>query len=177
MRINRAQWGAAFVACTMMIVSPVASAAPANTDRIDAATTMDVALGEGGLLVGQVMDRQGVAQADSEVVVFAGDRVVVRTTTDENGVFAAAGMRGGTYQVATRQGASSIRAWAPDTAPPSAREGSLIIVGDEVVRGQITDSPRWVWEWCKQHPWLCTIGALTAVAVPLAIAADDDTRS
>lgn len=174
MRITCIHWCAVTIACAVMMVPTPAWSQTTAVSQPDAVTTTDVALGEGGLLVGQVMDRQGVPQAGVEVAILSGDHLVVRTRTDEKGVFAAAGLRGGTYQIATPHGASSIRAWAPETAPPAAREGGLIVVGDEVIRGQLTDSPRWVWEWCKLHPWLCTIGTLTAIAVPLAILADDD---
>ena len=169
MKTNQLQWSAVVLACTSILVTPFS----ARGDQIGAEIA-DVALAEGGLLVGQVLSSEGAVQPDTEVVILHGDQSVVRTKTDANGVFAARGLRGGQYQVVTPRGAESIRAWAPNTAPPAAREGSLIILGDQVVRGQISDSPRWVWEWCKQHPWLCTIGAITAVGVPLAIASDDD---
>jgi hypothetical protein len=95
----------------------------------------DVALGEGGMLVGQVVDTAGVPQANVQLAIAQHDQVVVQTTSDENGVFAARGLRGGMYSITTEKGTTGVRAWAPNTAPPSAQPSTLIVQGDEVVRG------------------------------------------
>jgi hypothetical protein len=132
----------------------------------------DVALREGGVLVGQVVNQQGVAQANTNVSVRYANHEVVRTTTDENGVFAAKGLRGGQYQLTTDNGVSTCRLWAADTAPPSAKPAALVVAGDNVVRGQGA-ARGWV-NWMKTHPYLTAGVVATAVAVPLAIANDDD---
>lgn len=176
MQFKKIQRFAAMLSClSMMVPTAGLAAAPANLATDSLAT--DIALQQGGLLVGQVLDQQGAPQSGHGVALLQGNREVARTKTDENGVFAVAGMRGGQYQVVTDESSNSIRAWAPNTAPPTAREGSLIIVGDQVVRGNIADSPRWAIEWARQHPWLTTIGVVAAVAIPVAIAADDDDNS
>jgi len=171
MRTHRIQLFAALLSCVSLLFPHAALAGP----QANAAT--DIALQQGGLLVGQVMGRDGSARAGEQVAILFGDREIVRTTTDENGVFAVAGLRGGQYQVTTRESASLIRAWAPNTAPPSAREGSLLVVGDQVVRGQIANSPGLVLNWARSHPWLTTIVALTAIAVPIALVSGDDSSS
>ena len=90
------------------------------------------------------------------VAIRYGDREIVRTTADKDGVFAAQGLRGGQYQLVTENGQSICRFWAVDTAPPSAQQTALIISGDSIVRGQF-DLPGygpmtdWV-EWIKAHP-------------------------
>ena len=171
MRIQRIQFGAALLSCVSLLLPQAAFAGPQKN------VVTDIALQQGGLLVGQVMGRDGSVRAGEQVAILFGNREVVRTTTDENGIFAAAGLRGGQYRVASNEGASLIRAWAPNTAPPAAREGSLLVVGDQAVRGQISNSPGWVISWARNHPWLTTIAALTAVAVPIALASGDDSAS
>ncbi len=41
------------------------------------------------------------------------------------------------YRVASADGASTIRAWAPNTAPPKARGGVMVVAQDQVVRGKL----------------------------------------
>jgi hypothetical protein len=171
MRTHRIQLFAALLSCVSLLFPHAALADP----QPNIAT--DIALQQGGLLIGQVMGHDGSARTGEQVAILFGDREIVRTTTDENGVFAVAGLRGGQYQVTTREGASLIRAWAPNTAPPAAREGSLLVVGDQVVRGQIANSPGLVLNWARSHPWLTTIVALTAIAVPIALVSGDDSSS
>src|SRR3954470_6107190 len=89
---------AAAIACIGMVLPTSAMAA--------AAANSDIALRTGGLLVGQVVDQQGVAKAGTPVSVQFAGKEVVNTTTDANGVFAAKGLRGGQYQLVTPQGGS-----------------------------------------------------------------------
>ncbi len=157
---------AATIACTGMLVPTSAMATS------PAAGNHDVALREGGVLVGQVVNPQGVARANAPVSIRYADYEVVRTTTDEHGVFAAKGLRGGQYQLMTENGVSVCRLWAADTAPPAARPAALLVAGDNVVRGQGM-AHDWV-TWMKAHPYLTAGTVATAIAVPLALADDDD---
>lgn len=157
---------AATIACIGMVLPPSAIAAtPATT------TTNDVALRAGGLLVGQVVDQQGVAKAGTPVSIQFAGKEVAATTTDGNGVFAARGLRGGQYQILTPQGGSECRLWAADTAPPSARPAALLVSGNDVVRGQ---GPMASWVgWVKAHPYITAGTVAAAIAIPLALADDD----
>ncbi len=157
---------AAAVACLGMILPQAGFGAAPATEA-----NKDVALRTGGLLVGQVVDQQGVAKAGTPVSIQFAGKEVVQTTTDANGVFAAKGLRGGQYQLVTPQGGTVCRLWAADTAPPSAKPAALVVSGNEVVRGQ---GPMNSWVgWMKQHPYL-TAGTVTAaIAIPLALAEDD----
>jgi Carboxypeptidase regulatory-like domain len=135
--------------------------------------TNDVALRSGGLLVGQVVDSQGVAKSGTMVSIRQGQQEVVRTTTDENGVFAAQGLRGGHYQLLTQEGGSDCRLWAADTAPPAARPAALIVSGNDVVRGQYGPAQGWV-HWMKAHPYITAGVVAAAIAIPVAFIDDDD---
>lgn len=131
----------------------------------------DVALRSGGVLVGQVVDQQGVAKAATPVSIRTAGSEVVQTTTDANGVFAAKGLRGGQYELATQEGVTVCRLWAADTAPPSARSAALVVSQGDVVRGQ---GPVGSWvQWMRAHPYL-TAGVIAAgIAIPIALADDD----
>ena len=136
------------------------------------APTSDVALRSGGLLVGQVVDPQGLAKAGTVVSIRQGEHEVVRTKTDENGVFVAQGLRGGNYQLVAKNSSCSCRLWAADTAPPAARPAALVVCGNEVVRGQY--GPGGMVGWVKAHPYITAGVVAAAIATPLAFIDDDD---
>jgi len=139
------KWAAAVAALGMSLPTAAFATTPA-------ATSNDVALRNGGVLVGQVLDQQGVAKANTVVSVQYANHEIVRTTTDANGVFAAKGLRGGEYQLLTQDGSSSCRLWAAETAPPSAQKAALVVTGGDVVRGQ-GHASGWV-RWMKAHPYI-----------------------
>ena len=163
--INRSGKMAATVAWMGMMLPPAAFGATPSGE------SNDVALRSGGVLVGQVVDQQGVAQASTKVSVRTAGSEVVQTTTDANGVFAAKGLRGGQYELATQEGVTVCRLWAADTAPPAARPAALVVNQSDVVRGQ---GPVHGWvDWMKAHPYL-TAGVIAAgIAIPVALADDD----
>ncbi len=134
--------------------------------------SVDVALGPGGLLTGQVVDENGVAQPGLPVVIQQGQQQVVRTATDENGQFFAQGLRGGQHQIVTPAGPVAYRFWAANTAPPAANNAALVVANHDVVRGQYGPGGAWL-GWVRSHPYITAgiIGA--AIAIPLAVADDD----
>jgi hypothetical protein len=177
---------AAALACVAMIMPSSALAIEPAANKSDAtaqasevtAQHSDVALRPGGILVGQVVDQQGAVKPGTVVSVQYSDYEVARTTTDDNGVFAAQGLRGGQYQLVTDDGISVCRLWAPDTAPPAARPAALVVSGNRVVRGQWGGGPMHQWiDWVKAHPYITAGVIATAIAIPLAIADDDDEPS
>lgn len=95
----------------------------------------DVALGDGGTLICQVVDQQGLGVAGAQVVVLQQGRKPVQTVADQTGRFKVVGLSGGTVQVVTAGGQGVYRLWAANTAPPGARQSALLVTGP-VVRGQ-----------------------------------------
>ncbi|MEM9187292.1 MAG: carboxypeptidase-like regulatory domain-containing protein [Planctomycetota bacterium] len=182
MKLRFAQNAAAALACFGLLVPHnafAASVAPSTTQG-------DIALRDGGLLVGQVVDAQGKPLAEAAVSVRLGHNEIVITTTDKNGVFAAKGLRGGEYQVVTGGGQVAYRLWAPQTAPPAASNGALIVTGHDVVNGQCQcppsapcgcDNGGGLVGWVKNHPMLVAAGIAAAIAIPVAVADDDDPTS
>jgi hypothetical protein len=166
--MKRNSWGTIAAAIAGLgIMLPPSAFATSPTAPIS-----DVALRSGGLLVGQVVDQQGLAKARTEVSIRQGAQEVVRTATDENGVFAAQGLRGGNYQLLTKEGSCSCRLWAADTAPPAARPAALVVCGNDVVRGQYGAGG--MIDWVKAHPFITAGVVAAAIATPLAFIDDDD---
>ena len=97
---------------------------------------IDVGLLDGGLLVGQVVDAQGVVLKNVPVSLRRQGQEVAKAQTDDRGYFAVKGLRGGMYQIVAAKGHGMYRLWAPGQAPPSAQKGVLVVAGRDMVRGQ-----------------------------------------
>jgi hypothetical protein len=124
-----------------------------------------VALHDGGVLYGQVVNAEAVARANADVVLFQQDRQVAATRTDRDGRFRFAGLKAGVYQLATPLGISQYRLWAPRTAPPAAL-ASIVVVEDPVVRGQ-HHHRRHGCDWLS-HPGVRKAAIATGVGVGIA---------
>lgn len=96
----------------------------------------DVALHQGGVLQGQLVDESGNVKAATPVVVTQKGKVVVIAKTDKQGRFAIRGMRAGVYQIESQHSQDTYRLWAPQTAPPAAKAGVLIVGDESLVRAQ-----------------------------------------
>jgi hypothetical protein len=103
----------------------------------------DVALQDGGVLQGQLLDKSGGVKVAKPVVVTQKGKVVVIAMTDKQGRFSIRGMRGGVHQIESEHGKGVYRLWAPMTAPPVAKSGILMVVDDSVVRGQDEFGPNY----------------------------------
>ncbi|MCA9261144.1 MAG: carboxypeptidase regulatory-like domain-containing protein [Planctomycetales bacterium] len=172
MRIHSIQKIAAAIAVASMLLSPAAMA----NSPLPAAQPADVALADGGVLVGQLVDAQGAPLAGAPVALLAQGREVVRVATNEQGQFRVADVRGGVYQVAAPGYQGVYRMWAPRTAPPTASNGVLAISQGDVVLGQYGPPPgpfSCVMGWVSQHPFMTAGIVATAIAVPLALDDDD----
>lgn len=173
MKFRRVQTILAAVACVGLVCPP--SVMAEQTAEQPTSGIKDVALAPGGVLVGQVVDPQGAFRSGSTVVIQQGDQEIVRTQTDQNGVFAARGIRGGQYLVASENGQCLCRLWAPDTAPPAASNAVVVVTGQDVVRAQWGPQygGRWL-NWVRSHPYITAGIIAAAIATPIAIAANDD---
>lgn len=124
---------------------------PAAGAAENSPTVPDVALRDGGVLIGQVVDPQGTAKAKVPVVLRTGQQTLAVGTTDQGGYFAFGKLQGGVYQITTREGQGTYRVWTPSAAPPLAQQGALVIDGKDVVRGRLSEPVRfylsnpWVW--------------------------------
>ena len=134
----------------------------------------DVALQEGGTLLGQVVDRQGSPLVKVPVSLRSAAGELARVQTNSNGHFRFSGLRNGVYEVATPVGANVYRVWSHRAAPPAAQPQALVVVGNEVLRGQ---SGSRLMRTLRENP-LIPIGLVAAaIAIPLAVVDDDGPRS
>ena len=165
MKANSLRWVAAAVGIFALMGTVSARAA-------DQATVVDLALGEHGTVVGQLVDAQGVALAEQPVMLFQGNREVGRAITNTDGVFTVEGVRGGVYQLVSGDHVVVVRAWSAGTEPPSAKGGVLVVTGQHVYRGQQGGyhypPRRPLWDFLT-HPLTIGAGVATAIAVPVAL--------
>lgn len=127
----------------------------------------DIALRDGGALVGQVLNTQGVAKANMRVSLQdLTSHELAATTTDQQGKFTIQGLKGGVYQIVTPQGRGTYRVWMPGTAPPTAQQGALIVTGEDTVRGEGERSGLKYW---LTNPLVIAGIVATAIAIPVAI--------
>ncbi len=152
-------------------------AGPADAVHLSLEATMpaivDVKLAPGGILRGRIVDVRGMGVAQVDVFVRQASGKLATTKTDLRGDFAIRGLRGGVHQLAAGPVGRVLRAWAPQTAPPAAREGVLIVVGQDVVLGQRpAGSIGRFWGNTKYpltKPFVMTGIIAAAVAIPVAI--------
>jgi hypothetical protein len=133
---------------------------------IGSPAAVDIALRDGGVLIGQVVDAQGAAMASVPVSLRSQDRELAVAKTGKEGYFAFKGLRGGVYQLTSAQGHGVYRVWAPGTEPPAAQQGALLVNSDQVVRGQ---SDAGGFRTFITNPLVIAGIVAAAVAIPVAI--------
>jgi len=116
---------------------PASTLAAARPAARETPPVHDVKLDRRGILRGVVVDAEGGPVAHAVVVVRRGKQELGRVETDGLGRFAMGPLRGGTYQLAVGGQGRLIRVWAAGTAPPAAKEMILVVVGGQVVRGEL----------------------------------------
>lgn len=137
----------------------------------------DVALQPGGVLSGQVLNEQAVAQGQAKVTVVCKGKPLTLTETDNAGRFVLAGLEPGIYELRLEQGGAAYRVWAPQTAPPAAEQSVLLVQDSRVVRGlghpgaDLGKGAAGHLSWLA-NPWVLAGGVAAAIAIPLAL--DDD---
>lgn len=128
----------------------------------------DVALDARGSLLGLVVSVDGEPVGGATVTLHQGDRLIGQAVTDGLGRFALPAVRGGTYQVSTGRYATLVRTWAPGMAPPHARPLALLLVGGDVIRGQVPAA-----DFFTSDTFVFVVLAGAIVAVPIAVKASE----
>jgi hypothetical protein len=163
----------------MLIPPPLLQAAAVDTALQpqasgQASAVIDVALLDGGTLHGQVFDAQGKPLARAAVSIQQLDREIQAAVTDAWGAFRVTGLRGGMYRIVAGDASGTYRLWAPNTAPPSARRGALVVAGDpEVMLAQCEPHRRGPLQFLR-NPWVIAGIVAVAIAVPVALNNLDD---
>ena len=119
-------------AATADIPAAVQPAAPA---------VLDVALANGGVMQGQVIDAQGHPVPMTPIAVLHESKEVAKTTTDADGNFTVSGLRSGQHVIVAGDEGKLVRMWSENTAPPSANSRVMITKGQQIARGQGLFSP------------------------------------
>jgi hypothetical protein len=124
--------------CGMLLPHTAMSYAAENAQSIAAqnAVVRDVALGNGGVMRGQVVDRDGMAREGAIVTIESKGVQVAEARTNAEGLFAVAGLKGGIYAISSDSSSGVVRAWSNDSAPPAAAQGILLVPHDITVRGK-----------------------------------------
>ncbi|MBN1590813.1 MAG: carboxypeptidase regulatory-like domain-containing protein [Pirellulales bacterium] len=131
----------------------------------------DVALMNGNVLVGQVVNSSGAAVTEAPVLLQQENRTIATLKTNKDGFFAAKNVPAGIYDLSATDGKGVYRLWAPKTAPPTAQKGALLVTGKNVARGQYGSGLRNM----LANPWIVGGIVAAAVAIPVAIHnADND---
>jgi hypothetical protein len=138
-----------------------------------AVVVRDVALQAGGVLRGQVVDKQGQPCARVPVTITktgVAQAAPVAARTDDAGRFLCRDLTGGVYLVETAEGGAICRLWAPHTAPPAAVPAALVVQGEGPVRANLANISPLGWT-------LIGLGVAAAIAIPLILTRDDDDGS
>ena len=134
----------------------------------------DVELSNDGVLLGQVVDLQGVAVVNVPVSIGRQSREIATTMTDNQGYFAIGGLGGGVYQIVAAGSHRAYRLWSPGTAPPLSEQGVLVVAESETVRGQLGGSALGFW---FSNPMVIAGVAATAAASTAIVSVANDTPS
>jgi hypothetical protein len=122
---------------------------------------IDVAMADGGVLHGQVVDLRGGNATGVPVSVRSQDKEIAQTTTAKDGRFSVQGLRGGVYQVAAGEGQGVYRVWTAKAAPPSAQKNAIVYT-----QGVLGGGPKML----LANPLVIAGIVATAIAVPVALA-------
>jgi hypothetical protein len=147
---------AIFLGVVGICVPELALAAPPVANP----AVVDVALSDGGVLHGQLVDLRGSSAAGVPVSVKTQNRQVVSTVTAKDGQFVVPGLRGGVYQVAAGDGQGVYRLWTAKAAPPSAQKNAIVFT-----QGLLGGGPKML----LANPVVVAGVVATAVAVPVAV--------
>lgn len=140
--------------------------------KIQKATTLpDIALTAGGTLSGRIVDHTGKAIEGAEVTLLQGKKQLTAAVTNKEGVYSFKNLKGGVYGISSGNTDGTFRVWTERTAPPSAKEHALLVMGENGARGQ----------WGAVDPTLVLISAGVITAVILSAITlsriDDSTKT
>jgi hypothetical protein len=118
-------------------VAADATRLPAATPQSDAAPKiLDVSLGEGGVLAGQLVDGQGLPLPGASVSVRSSGGQTFAAMTDREGRFQFANLQGGLYEVSAAGRGGNFRLWSAGASPPGAVKQVMLVSGETIARGQ-----------------------------------------
>lgn len=96
---------------------------------------IDIELDRQGRLLGVLVDTNGKPEALKKIQLRQDKKLLAETKTDRNGRFLVSKLRGGVYQIVSKDQAAVVRVWSNGTAPPKSKNAVLLVTG-KVARGQ-----------------------------------------
>lgn len=121
----------------MLVTAPVLADEPVQL------RSRDVRL-HSGSLSGVVLNRESHPVPGVVVNLMHGRNVIATATSDDNGNFAVHGLRNGGHVVSTGEEKELVRFWSSDVAPPNASARLIMVVDEQVVRGQMIPAESFV---------------------------------
>lgn len=142
MRRIRKVWGLTVVTAALQLASPLGAQAEDATALVRPNVTVplamrDVQLDAQGTLHGQVLTPEGAPLVDTKVAICQYQQVVGEAVTNKEGNFELTGLRGGAYELRSRETSAWVRLWKEGSAPPKATKAALLLTERPTVRGQI----------------------------------------
>lgn len=115
--------------------TPAATKTPAKSS----AAVLDLELGAGGSVSGEVFNAQREPVKNAVVSVRQGRNEVASTQSDESGRFTVKGLKPGVYHVVAGTGQGIYRVWSTKSAPPRSLSQIKIMSDRTIIRAQGPD--------------------------------------
>lgn len=136
--------GAAVCLATFGMVVPVSQTLAADGPQGNrpvakaprAVSIPDISLTAGGKMSGRVVDHTGKPLEGAQVTLRQDKKVIATAIADKDGVYSFNNLKNGVYNVASGNTEGVFRTWGEKTAPPSAKEHALLVMGENGARGQ-----------------------------------------
>lgn len=151
---------------TGLFSSRVATAASPAGDTAQTGLVQDVALQEGGVFNGSLVDGKGSPISAANLTLLRDNNPLSVAKTDQQGKFAFKGLQGGIYQLTAPNTFRVYRLWAEGTSPKNASQVAHVVAGQDVARGQTTAGRV---KKIITSPLGITAIVATAIAVPVAL--------
>lgn len=96
----------------------------------------DLLLGIDGTMTGRVCDRTGKIIEGTKVDLKQNNKTIGVAVTNRDGIYKFKDVKAGVYRVSSGNTEGTFRVWTRSTAPPSAKEHALLVLGENGSRGQ-----------------------------------------
>lgn len=153
-------------------LQPLAAQTGSNIEAISTAPLAPVAikLAKDGVLHGTAVFANGNPANGETVILGRAGKPIAKTKSDNQGRFKFTLVRPGDYQIATRDSAAFLQCFAFDKAPQESVPQILLSKKAMIARGQQPLS-------VLCHPLLIGLVIAAAIAIPIAVAANNDDAS
>ena len=134
MAVSLAAIGMMVPQARLLADAPQAKAPIAKTNQVN--RVPDLVLTAGGTMTGRVCDHTGKVLDGAKVVLKQNNKEIAQAFTDNEGVYSFKNLKGGLYQVSSGNTDGVFRVWSEKSAPPTAKEHALLVMGENGARGQ-----------------------------------------